>query len=347
MASSVSIGQRRSSAEEEEARPATEVGALLRLLGAGASGSILLALGDGALRTRELTTRVPGYAPRTVYRYVGRLADIGAIEREEEPGVPSKVLHRLFDPRGVDFHDLVRSYSEASISLERLSDGGIVPHSWGSLTLLADLWESGMFAAMNTGACTATELARVGHDFSFHQVSRRTSLFMIGGMIREGQNGDRRRRYELTDAARQATALIAGLGQWRERYVVEPGMAGLTLRETRELLRAALPLVRLPNHASKSICLSIVPRASDNGDEGEVIRAEVQADGALVVSEQSESNADGWGRGSVGEWIQTLLGGSRVRIGGSDKDFVRACLDNVATSLWPQQPSVASAIGRS
>jgi DNA-binding HxlR family transcriptional regulator len=332
MAGGATIDREGPSTSEQEVLQEAEIGALLRLLGAGASCSILLALGEGPLRTKDLTTRVHGYAPRTVYRYVGRLAEIGAIERDEEPGVPSKVIHSLTDPCGTDLHDLVLSYSKVSTSLQRLSDGGIVPHSWGSLTLLADLWESGMFAAMSAGPCTATELARVDHDFSFHQVSRRTSLFMIGGMIQEEQNGNRRRHYALTGEARQATALIVGLGRWRERFAVPAGEFGLTRGETGELLRGALPLVHLPGHVGKGLRLTV---GAEGDDDVEVIWAEVGEDGALAIREES-LDVDGWGRGSVGEWTQALLGTGKVRTGGSDRAFARACMAGMADALWPQ-----------
>src|SRR5215207_4644526 len=71
---------------------------VLRLLGAGATGAILMALGEGPLRTMELTERVPGYSPRTIYRYAGKLAQLEVVDREEEQGVPSKVLISLTDP---------------------------------------------------------------------------------------------------------------------------------------------------------------------------------------------------------------------------------------------------------
>jgi DNA-binding HxlR family transcriptional regulator len=336
MASGTAVGEEQP-VQDQQVASAQEICSLLRLLGAGASGSILLALGEGPLRTKDLTTQVSGYAPRTVYRYVGRLAEIGALEREEEPGVPSKVVHSLIDPCGVDLHDLVKLYARTARSLQRLADGRVVSHSWGSLTLLADLWDSGMFRAMNAGSRTATELARVDHDFSFHQVSRRTSLFMIGGMIREAEPVDRRRRYELTPEARQASALIAGLAQWRERYGGS-GEAGLTPEETAELVRAALPLVGLPEHSGKRIRLTVAPEAEGNGSEGESVWAEVGEDGGLSPCEAKDEDA--WARGSVREWTGTLTGSVDVRAGGRERALARACLAAMAAELWPPEAAV-------
>ena len=96
---------------------------VLRLLSTGATGAILMVLGEGPLRTKGLTERVPGYAPRTIYRYAGKLAELEVIEREEEPGVPSKVVHALRDPCGTDLYTLVNRFADASLT--RLPDGRI------------------------------------------------------------------------------------------------------------------------------------------------------------------------------------------------------------------------------
>jgi len=317
--------------------------AILRLLGGGASGSILLALGDGPLRTKDLTRQVPGFTPRTVYRYVSRLTEIGVLEREEEAGVPSKVIHSLADPCGTDLRDLVEAYCRASVSLQRLPDGGIVPHSWRSLTLLADLWESGMFEKLNLGPCTATELAGMAHGFfSFHQVNRRINLFMIGDLIQESETEGRRRHYELTPKARNATALIIALGQWRERHAVATGESGLTVTETAELVRATLPLVALPEHEGKSFELGVVsPKMSEDG-ENEVLWAEVGPGGAVTLCTQP-AGIDGWGRGAVGAWIKALSGTrSKVRTGGGNRQLVKDCLEGMHEALWkPAEPLVA------
>ena len=132
---------------------------VLRLLSAGATGAILMALGEGPLRTKELTERVPGYAPRTIYRYAGKLAELEVIARDEEPGVPSKVVHSLTDACGTELYELVNRFADASLT--RLPGRqASTPHAWASLGLLADLWETGMVEDLACEARSPTELAR-------------------------------------------------------------------------------------------------------------------------------------------------------------------------------------------
>jgi DNA-binding HxlR family transcriptional regulator len=306
---------------------------VLRLLGTGASGAILLALADGPLRTKSLTAQVPGYTPRTVYRYVDRLVEIGAIEREVARSVPSKVIHRLTDPCGVDLCQLVGAYADAS--LDQVISGGIGINSWRSLALLADLWESGMFEELNAGPCTATELAQAGHGLSFHQVTRRINLLLIGRLICEVEDEGRRRHYQLTEQARRGVALIAGLGRWREQHVVPQGEPGLTVTETAEMVRAVLPLVLLPDDAGKCFEFAISPALQNDG-KGLVLWAEVEADGSVFGCSDTEVDPDGWGRGQVKAWIDMLLLGTSggFHAGGDCGPQIKSALGEMRAALW-------------
>jgi DNA-binding HxlR family transcriptional regulator len=306
---------------------------VLRLLSSGATGAILMALGEGSLRTKELTERVPGYAPRTIYRYANKLAEIGVIDREEEPGVPSKVVHSLSEPCGRELYELVNAY--ASASLGRLPNGEIGAHAWGSLGLLADLWESGMVDELNFGPRTATELARMGHGLSYHQVSRRASLFAIGGFIHELPDHGRRRRYALTEKARRAMALVAAIGRWRRRHVLLAPRTGLSPEETAGLLRTALPLVSLPRHAGKSFKIDVVSADHGPEDEGELVWAEVEPDGTVLGCASPDAYVDGWGRGRVEAWVDSVLDGPHngLHLGG-DGSLIKGCLTALHHALW-------------
>jgi DNA-binding HxlR family transcriptional regulator len=309
---------------------------VLRLLGAGASGSILMALRKGPLRTKELTERVPGYAPRTIYRYAAKLAELGIVEREEEPGVPSKVVHRLTEPCGRELAELIDAYADASLG--RLPNGEIGAHEWGSFALVADLWESGMIGVLNLGERSLTELSQGDHDLSFHQVSRRASLFSIGGFIDETSEGTRRRRFALTEKARRAMALIAGIGRWRRRHVVPKGTAGLTSGEAAGLIRTVLPLVSLPEHSGKSLELKISPRGG-SGAEEERVWAEIGADGSVISCPEPASKIDSVARGHVAVWVDAVLDGPQKDLTArGDARLLDECLRQLHRVLWGQMP---------
>lgn len=302
---------------------------VLRLLSGGASGAILMALGDGPLRTKELTERVRGYTPRTVYRYASKLVEAGLIERHEEPGVPSKVTHSLTRSSGQELHGLLETYAEASLS--RLPSGEIDAHAWGSLALLADLWESGMVDELNLSPRSLTELAQGRHGLSYHQVSRRANLLAIGGFVHELPHNGRRRSYALTDKARRAMALIVGIGRWRRRHAVAKGEAGLDAPEAAAVLRTALPLVALPEHSGKSFGIGVAE---------EDVWASVEPDGSVLCSAFPPPDLDGHARGGVKLWVDTLLDGPPEKLlAEGDGDLIRTCLSRLHAALWTRWPA--------
>jgi DNA-binding HxlR family transcriptional regulator len=308
---------------------------VLRLLGAGASGAILMSLGDGPLRTKELTERVPGYAPRTIYRYSSKLAELAILGRDEEPGVPSKVTHALTEPKGRELYQLVAAYADASFT--RLPDGRIDAHAWGSLAMLADLWESGLIEELNLGARSPTELARIEHGLSYHQVNRRAGIFKIGGFLHEDAGRGRQRLYALTDRARRGVALIAGIGRWRRRYVVPEGASGLTGREAGGVLRTALPLVSLPDHGGKSLGIAISPM-DGREDEADAVWAMVDAEGNLLSCEGPLEEVDGQARGKVTAIVDAILDGPHngLRLAG-DEDLITSCFECLHSILWKSE----------
>ncbi len=333
------IGVRPAQKQDEGACVAgASIADVLRLLSAGATGAILMALGEGPLRTKRLTERVPGYAPRTIYRYAGRLAELEVIEREEEPGVPSKVVHILTDPCGSELYELVNRFVDASMT--RLPDGRIDAHAWASLGMLADLWEAGMVAELSCNAKSPTELAQGPHGLSYHQVNRRAGLFKTAGLVREWQGPGRRRCYALTEKTREAMGLIVGVARWRHRHVVADDEEGMTAAEMATALRAALPLVEIPEYAGKRLKLCVVGEDEVAGAEGELVWAEVEEGGSIHSCAASSYDVEGWCRGKVKAWIPTILDGEPQKVlVGEDERLVGDCLEKLYGALWAPSPS--------
>jgi DNA-binding HxlR family transcriptional regulator len=327
-------------AEEEDACVAgASIADLLRLLSSGATGAILMALGEGPLRTKGLTERVPGYSARTIYRYAGKLAELEVVEREEEPGVPSKVVHTLTDPCGKELYDLVDRFANASLT--RLPNGRISSHAWASLGLLADLWESGLVEELSCDPRSPTELARGRDDFSYHQINRRAGLFAIAGLLKEEAGTGRRRIFSLAEQTRRSMALIVGIGRWRHHHVVAEDEEGMTAAEMATALRAALPLVQVPRHTGKCLRLNVVAAEAPHGDEGEIVWAEVEEDGTIHSCVDPSPAVDGWARGRIKHWIPVPLDGdSSSLLEGDDTEFVGDCLSRLHKVLWtPASPS--------
>lgn len=320
---------------QEECVAGASTADVLRLLSAGATGAILMALGEGPLRTKGLTQRVPGYAPRTIYRYAGKLAELDVVEREEEPGVPSKVVHTLTDPCGSELYTLISRFADTSMT--RLADGRIDAHAWASLGLLADLWESGMVEELSCEPRSPTELARGPHGLSYHQVNRRAGLFHTAGLLCEEPGPGRRRCYALTDKTRRAMGLIAGIGRWRHHHVVAEDEEGMTATEMTTVLRSALPLVKVPEHARK--CLNLHVLSTDEGSGEGDVWAEVEEGGGLHSCADPSAGADGWGRGKVEAWIPAILDGDphQVLLGG-DERLAGDCLAKLYEVLWTPSP---------
>jgi DNA-binding HxlR family transcriptional regulator len=292
-----------------------------------------MALGEGPLRTKGLTEQVPGYASRTVYRYAGGLAELGVIEREEEPGVPSKVVHRLTDPFGIELYDLITRFADST--LIRLPDGRIDAHAWMAMGLLADLWDTGMIEELSYEGRSPTELARGPHGLSYHQVNRRAGLFKESGLLCEWHGPGRRHSYGLTEKTRRKMGLIAGVARWRYRHLLRGDEEGITGGEMATLLRTALPLVKVPEHSGRSLRLEVPARGEGNGAKSDAVWAGVEGDGTVRPCVSAPASADGWGRGEVREWIPTVLDGKPqgIMVGG-DEVFVGDCLNGLYSALW-------------
>lgn len=305
---------------------------ILRLLSGGATGAILMALGEGPLRTKELTERVPGYTPRTIYRYSGKLAELEIVEREVEEGPPTKVVHTLTDPCGTELHELVERYADAA--LERLPDGSIDALDWATLGLLADMWESGMVDALSCGPLSPTELARGPHGLSYHQVNRRAGLFETAGLLYEVPGPGRARLLALTEKTRRAMALITGIGRWRHHHVIAEDEEGMTATEMATVLRIALPLVEAGAcDGSRNLRMDIRHSEGDL-NEDVTVWLELQRELVHVCAAPLES-IDEWASGEVKDWIPALLDGDpeQLEVGGREA-AARVCVQQLHESLW-------------
>jgi DNA-binding HxlR family transcriptional regulator len=298
---------------------------LLKLIGSGANGPILKALGPRSVRTKKLTEKVPTYAPRTVYRHARKLSELGLVDREEVAGVPSTVIHSL-SPPGRDLFRLIETY--VTTSAPWVSAPGTGDGIWTLCGLLGEMWANGWVEELGHGGRSATDLAEATAEMTFHQVSRRTHQLLSWHLLYESAaSRGQRKRYQLSDQTRQGMSLIAGLGHWRQQHVDGQTEAGLTVREMATVLRAALPLLTLSDHRERSMKLGIVGTTGLDGERGSAtLAAHVGLDGKVRCVKERPSE-DAWVLGTVETWFAAIIDDdrSRLRVGG-DLDLVDDCL---------------------
>jgi DNA-binding HxlR family transcriptional regulator len=308
------------------------VGEILRLLSGGAAEAILLALGDGPMQTKVLTHRVRGYTPRTTYRYLPKLVQLGLVERDDEPGGPAKVVNTLTPEAGRDMCAVVDRFSQASAT--RLPDGQIELGLWGCLGLLADLWDAGVVNALSHGSRSPTELVQNQRGLSYHQVSRKVRQFKEAGFLSESKQSRRRQRsYSLTEKARRTVALIADIGRWRERHLPLVDEEGLAPEEMAAILRASLPLATLPRHAEKSLRIRVIGRSQETD-----FWAQLDEEGCVRLGEQPPGSPAAEVGGELDAWLSALLDGEQDLDVEGDESFVAECLGAVHSRLWTPSP---------
>ena len=293
------------------------LGGILRLLNGGAAEAIMLALGDGPLQTKVLTHRVRGYTARTIYRYLPKLAQLGLVEREDDPRGRAKVLHTLTPESGREMCAVVERFASASAT--RLPNGQVELGTWGALGLLADLWDAGVIDALSHGPRSPTELVQRQRGLSYHQVNRKIRQFREAGFVEDScRSGDRQRSYTLTEKARRTMALIAALGRWRRHHLPGPGDGGLPPEEMATVIRAAMPLV--------------------TSERGDLSGMELQvADGRVAVEWELGPSSVAV-TGDVGTWLAALVDGQLELETEGDQALAEELLSDLYERLWTPSP---------
>jgi len=323
------------------AAPDLSVAGILRLIGTGPGGQILSALGTGPLRTEQLAQQIEDFSARSVYRHVSKMEAHQLIDRQVEPGVPSKVVLRLSQPAGRELFRLLRTF--ATTPRSRLPGGASNAHSWSSLSLLSELWKLGFLEELSCEPRRLTELASGSHGLTYHQVNRRAGLFLMSGLVLVSRERGYGKRYELTEHGRRRMALVAGIGRWR-RHVTFDGKPGLTVTEMATVLRAVMPLPKFPDHVGMSLELGVSGAMDVNGHrDTKTLHGIVDGSGTMQCTEEDMSSVGGSAAATINTWFAALLDGNRgrIRVRG-DQELVDSFLTQLHDILWEEDPRLAA-----
>jgi hypothetical protein len=213
------------------------------------------------------------------------------------------------------------------------------------------MWACGWVEELGQGGRSASELTEATPDMNLHQVGRRAHQLLSWNLIYTSGARGNRKRYQLSDEARHGMALVTGLGRWRQQHVAGKAGAGLTAGEMATVLRASLPLVRLPEHPDHSIRLGIAGGTGENGRRGTATLTVSVSSSGGVRCVREQAGEDAWAIGTVDNWFAALIDDDRkgLRTGGT-ADCVDDCLRALREAFWsapstsaPPEPPPAQA----
>jgi len=312
------------------------IGGVLRLIGSGAGGPILMALGTGPLRTQQLTDRLSHLSPRSAYRHINNMRDHGLVTRQEEAGVPTRVVLSLTDPLGRKLCQLLRSF--VSSTMARLPRRGNGAEPWEALAVLGDFWDLGLIESLSHEPKSVIELAREAHPMTYHQVNRRAGMFATYGLANSYNSRGEGKCLELTKDGRRCVGLIVGIARWRQRYLADDGSHALTIDEMTTALRGALPAITLPEFAGQCIDLEVCERADENGyPVTRVVQGRISPDGRVRCDLKRKAKSDATVAATINTWFGVLLDGNRGRVKViGNLPLVDACLTQLYEVLWEE-----------
>jgi hypothetical protein len=108
------------------------------------------------------------------------------------------------------------------------------------------------------------------------------------------------------------------------------------------VLRAALPLVALPEHGGKSLGIEIAAVSRKEG--ADAVWAVVEPKGKLLSCDGPLPEVDGNARGEVLAFVDAILDGPKngLQMDG-DEHLIKSCFERLHSILWPACPADSAA----
>jgi DNA-binding HxlR family transcriptional regulator len=297
--------------------PGAEV---LRLIGYPVVRKVLVDLGRRSRRPSEIDLgwRVD---VSTFHRHAPELLAVKAITRRSVPGPPRQVFYSL-GPTGAELCALIDGWHALLPSAPRTD--------WRGPIGFGEAWAAGVTQALLDGPLGLPEIEMSVHlarpGVTGHQVRRLLrNKGRAGFLLPEGPRGQE--RYRLADRGRYAVGELATSARF-ERLNMPETAVPIAVDDVVDALRAHLPLLKLPV-GLEGVCEFAV--VGDPGRRNGVALAWAEVGHGRVVASGSgrpPQPADTWARGTIGQWMATVIDHRRDGISAAgERPLGRAVVD--------------------
>lgn len=274
----------------------------------------LRVLGAGPATVLELSSQIGSPAPTTFRSHLGKLIDLGVVERRREESHPEDYSYAL----GAPGRDLL---GVADVLQAWLADSPAGPLDLGTpaaksaVKAVADAWSSNMLRALAVRPLGITELDSIVAGASYPALQRRLAAMRSAGQV-EPCPSSGRTQYTVTDWLRRATAPLASAARW-ERRRVPATAAPITRIDIESAFLLVVPMLSLPAGLSGSCRLAVeVDRRGGNRMAG--VMVEVDSGRIASCSSDLGGSPDASAFGSGPDWLDAVLGRrpERLRLDG-------------------------------
>jgi DNA-binding HxlR family transcriptional regulator len=298
-------------------RPSPGAGAasrVLSLLSDPHHVMILAELVEGPSAIVDLRCAIGLPSQTTLRTHLRRLVEIGALERQREPGFAATVTYEL-TRSGRELQDV------ADVLARWLAarPGGALPIGSQEAKLavkaLIGGWSINMLRALSVKPLSLTDLDRVIRNVNYPALERRLeAMRQIGLVTATPPNGGR--PYDVTDWLRESVAPILASARLDRR--LSPGGPELGRLDVETILLLAAPLLRIPD-APDGLC-RIEVQLEGAGEVVEVMVA-VREGRAETSRATVRDRPRSWLSGTTNAWFRALDRSTlmALRVGGDRK----------------------------
>lgn len=296
---------------------------------------VLHALEDGPQSLGHLN-RAVGHPPATTMRaYLKRLAEMGALERRQEPGFAGSAAYSLTDPG----RQLLSVGSTLESWLAAAPDGPIPlggPAARSAIKALVEGWNSTLVRVLAARALTLTELARLISAISYPTLERRLAAMRRTGQLqaRRSDGAARGTPYGAALWLRQAAAPLVAAVAW-ERAAAPDRTRAPSRIDIEALFLLTVPLLELEEDLSGRCRLAVEVRADAQLEyAGAMVR--VEEGRPVSVTSSIDGDSDAWTSAGIGGWLAWMTNGEEMLEFGGEKIFARGVCEALRDALTPR-----------
>jgi DNA-binding HxlR family transcriptional regulator len=304
------------------------------MLAAPLNALILRALAKGSKQQIDLRRETGFPAQTTLRAQLGRLVEIGAVEKHRRNRFPGVLEYELL----ASGRDLLFVIAVLERWLSLAPEGPLALTSGAAkaaIKALAEGWSTTMLRVLAAGPRSLTELDDLISALSYPALERRLAAMRLAGLVEARKGSGRGTPYWATRWLRGGVAPLTAAARWERRHR-QQNTAPLGRHDVETAFLLAAPMLELPTEFSGTCCIAVEMVNGSKRPAGVTLGLTEGKVGACTTNLQGK--ADAWALGSPAAWLSAVIESDSTGLElGGDCHLARAALDALHSALFGSQ----------